>query len=261
MPGPEPQLVDAGGVTHRPLAVYDTDSGLISATFDLTGLPVGKADVQVVNSGGVTQTLPHAFDVIAGSPGQLVTNLIAPSQVARRAALHGDRRIHEHRRHRHARAHPVPHGYRPEPAQFHAGHEQPHDLPRDGGRHADRAGRHPSPGSTEPLHGLRHRRGHGTASFHLLVGDIEDEPIDWSSVESQIRPDGVPDATWEPIFAQIQSEIGDTWQGYAAAISTATTLLPPLAGLELLPHRRLQSLPPEHAGQPDAVDLRSTVPE
>jgi hypothetical protein len=226
-----PQLVDAAGVTISPLAVYDTDSGLIAATFDLTGLPTGKADVQVVNRGGVTQTLPHAFDIINGPPGQLVTNLIAPSQV-RAGRLYtvtveytntGDTDM------------PAPTLFLTDTGlsqlSFTPDMSNPTTyLEMVGASATGPAGILP-PGSTNSVTVYATAGTTGNESFQLLVGDIEDAPIDWSSVESQIRPAGIPDATWQPIFAQIQSEIGDTWQGYAAAISASTTLLPPSAGL------------------------------
>src|SRR5262249_35361059 len=69
------RLIDSGGGTITPSQVYFTDSGTISATFDLTGHPAGPADVQVVNTGNATTTLPHGFNIIVGKPGQLVTSV------------------------------------------------------------------------------------------------------------------------------------------------------------------------------------------
>src|SRR5262249_9979539 len=80
-PTSQPQLVDSAGQTVTALQTYFTDSGLISASFDLRGRPLGSADVRVVNPGNVQVTLPKAFTVIAGTEGRLVTNIIGPGRV------------------------------------------------------------------------------------------------------------------------------------------------------------------------------------
>ena len=73
------RLVDSAGTTIDPQAVYFTDSGLLSATFDLRNRPLGAADVQVVNPANAVATLPGGFTIVAGAAGRLTTNVVAPS--------------------------------------------------------------------------------------------------------------------------------------------------------------------------------------
>jgi hypothetical protein len=70
-----PQIVNSAGVTIQPVQLYYIDSRTISATFDLTGLPTGASDIQVVHPGRATQTLAHGFNIIAGQAGALTASI------------------------------------------------------------------------------------------------------------------------------------------------------------------------------------------
>lgn len=61
----QPRLIDSACGMLQPTRVYFTDSGLISATFDLTGRPTGLANVQVVNTGNVTTSFVAAVSLDA----------------------------------------------------------------------------------------------------------------------------------------------------------------------------------------------------
>ncbi|MDB5336913.1 MAG: hypothetical protein JWN70_2532, partial [Planctomycetaceae bacterium] len=71
----QPRLIDSASQVITPTHVYLTDSGELSATFDLTGHPVGAATLQVVNTGNVTVALPAAVNIVSGQPGQLVATV------------------------------------------------------------------------------------------------------------------------------------------------------------------------------------------
>ncbi len=75
------KLTDSSGITLDPQSVYFIDSGRITATFDLSGRPTGRADVQVINTGGVATTVPDGFNIVVGARGKLVSNVVVPDQV------------------------------------------------------------------------------------------------------------------------------------------------------------------------------------
>jgi uncharacterized repeat protein (TIGR01451 family) len=68
------------GTTIGASQVAVQSSGLALATFDLTGAPLGTYDV-TVSLGGYSATLPAAFTVIEGVPGELLAELVLPMTV------------------------------------------------------------------------------------------------------------------------------------------------------------------------------------
>ncbi len=228
----QPQLVDSAGVTIKPLAVYYTDSGLISATFDLTGLPTGAAGVQVVNTGGATETLPAGFKIIAGSPGQLVTNLSAPSSVRLgrdftitvQYANDGDTDLLA----------PVMHlsGLGFSELSFTPDMSNPAtSLDLVGVNSTGPAGILP-PGSQGSVTIYGEATSTGQDDFHLSIGEYPAVPIDWSAIKPLIQPldSNLSDAEWDALFAQLQTDIGPTWNDYQQAVSTDATLFPAAMG-------------------------------
>src|SRR5262249_36376140 len=82
-------------------------------------------------------------------------------------------------------------------------------------------------------------------------------PIDWSTLQSTLRPPGLTDAEWNPLFAQIQTQIGNEWPEFVAAISADATLLPPSLGINYSPrdvfaleaHKAQSTLSPSVSGR------------
>jgi hypothetical protein len=73
--------------------------------------------------------------------------------------------------------------------------------------------------------------GAGTASFELSTAAYPPDAIEWSTIGPLIRPSGLTDAAWNAIFAQLQANIGATWDGYQRAISADATLFADPNGL------------------------------
>ena len=59
----------------------------------------------------------------------------------------------------------------------------------------------------------------GTMKFfaHSMVADAT--PIDWNTVEADIKPDDVIPETWNAMFAQLQANVGTTWADYLQMLS------------------------------------------
>src|SRR5207247_4611144 len=55
-------------------------------------------------------------------------------------------------------------------------------------------------------------------------------PIDYTAVETAIRPPGVSNGAWTPLFQHIKQQLGTTWADYHRAIANDATLLPPGLG-------------------------------
>jgi hypothetical protein len=227
----QPQLVDSAGATIKPLQVDYTDSGLVSATFDLTGLPTGAADVQVVNSGGATATLPHGFNVSAGQPGQLVTSLSAPSAVREGRSFAvtidysnvGDTDLLAPVLHL-AVSSPGEISFSPDLSSVSTGLDLIAVNP------AGPAGVLP-PGAHGSLTVYATSTSTGTPTFQLTQGLYPAVPIDWAAAGALIRPAGLTDAFWTALLGQLQQDIGATWDAYQRVLARDTTLLPAGEGL------------------------------
>jgi len=246
----QPRLIDSAGGTLNPIDVFFTDSGLVSATFNLVGRPTGLADVQVVNPGNVVTTLPDSFNIVAGQPGRLVTNLIVPSRVRQarnfqvivQYSNQGDTDLLA----------PIMHLAGMGFSQL--------SLPPDLAEPADRldlVGTSPigpagilSPGSQNRIIVNGRASTAGDERFSLSVDENPDGALDWVAIKPTLRPPGISDADFDALFAEIQRIIGNTFADYRRAISDATTLLPPLMGdnqslndvFSLILHRALGNL-------------------
>ncbi|MFC1597329.1 RHS repeat-associated core domain-containing protein [Planctomycetota bacterium] len=63
----------------------------------------------------------------------------------------------------------------------------------------------------------------GNVPFELFVlggpdGEGIHEDIDWDQLEEDIRPPDVPADAWDPLFARLQAQTGDTWGDYVAVL-------------------------------------------
>ncbi len=227
----QPQLVDSAGVTIKPLAVYYTDSGLISATFNLTGLPTGAADVQVVNTGGATETLSHGFNITAGKPGELVTSISAPSGV------------------RVGRGFTVTVNYQNVGAtdllapvlvvsgngsaelSFYSDFSNPAtSLDLIAINPNGPAGILP-PGASGSLTIYGTSSTTGSVTLQVSTAQYPAAPIDYAELASIVKPPNLTAAQFAAIYPQLQAQIGTSWSGYVAALSRDATLLPPPLGL------------------------------
>jgi RHS repeat-associated protein len=75
------ELVAAGGTAYRAASVTADSFTQLTATFDLSSVPVGIYSVRISSPSWGTNTLAEAFEVLPTGAAKLVTNLIVPSQM------------------------------------------------------------------------------------------------------------------------------------------------------------------------------------
>ncbi|MEA3207066.1 MAG: hypothetical protein QOE70_123 [Chthoniobacter sp.] len=226
----QPLLIDSAGAPIQPLKVYFSDSGLLSATFDLRNHPTGLADVQVVNSGNDIEELTNGFEVTSGAVGRLVTGISSPTQVR------GNRDFTVYLEYTNAGETdilaPVILVASDGPSLLSAfpdRSESAAELNLIGLGPDFPAGVLP-PGATARLPLYSHSSNNTvTDVFSTFTAAYPEVPIDWIGLGPRIRPDGLSDAAWNALLGRLQANIGDTWDDYARVISTDATLLP--AGL------------------------------
>jgi hypothetical protein len=51
-----------------------------------------------------------------------------------------------------------------------------------------------------------------------VPSDGSNLPIDWNKVEQDVRPSGMDNATWAPIFVRLKAQLGNTWGDYATVL-------------------------------------------
>ena len=227
----QPRLIDSAGGMVQPTRVYFTDSGLISATFDLTGRPTGLANVQVVNTGNVTTTLPGSFNIIVGQPGRLKTSLIAPSRVRLGRDFTtvveytnvGDTDL-----------------LAPTLQLTTTGPDviglttdyntmsKVVDVLAIGPMHP--AGVLPA-GASGRLTLYGRSVSTGVDTIRMVLGTYPTTPIDWVTLGATLKPASMSSAEWVPIQSQLATQIGNQWSSFVAAVSLDATLLPPSMGL------------------------------
>jgi hypothetical protein len=220
----QPELVDSAGATIMPLNVYYGDSGLISATFDLTGHPAGAADVQVVNGTNVVAKLPQSFTILAGAPGQLQASFDSPS------AVRVDRVVPITIHYSNTGGSDLPAAIleldstSPIQLSFDSDMDSPStSLSLIAVNPNAPAGFLP-PGAQGSITVYAEATTDGQGSISLSQDTYPAGPIDWAQIEPEIRPAGISDAAWNPIFAQIQQDMGSTWASFENALAQDATL-------------------------------------
>lgn len=225
-----PRIIDGNG-TLNPIRVYYTDSGLLSATFDLTGRPVGLADVEVVNTGNVITSLQDSFEIVSGESGRLVTNLVAPSRVR------PDRDFTVYLEYSNVGQTDI---LAPVIQLNNAGFSplSIYSDRRDSalslnliGVGADYPAGILPPGATIRMPLYSHSTPTtGGNTYTTVIADYTDALIDWDGMESLIRPDGLADADWNTIYTTLQNNVGDTWNDFERMISINASLHPGIEG-------------------------------
>ena len=227
----KPQLVDSAGVTIKPLDVFYSTPGKISATFDLSGHPTGEAAVQVVNTGGMTETLPHGFNIIPAQPGELVTSISAPSgaRVGRSFTVTVD---YQNVGGTDLLA-PVlvVSGTGSAELSFYPDFSNPAtSLDLIAINPNGPAGILP-PGASGSLTIYGTSTTAGNVTFQVSTAQYPAAPIDYTGLASTVKPAGLTSTQFATLYSQLQAQIGTSWSGYVTALSRDATLLPPSLGL------------------------------
>ncbi|MGB8169542.1 MAG: carboxypeptidase regulatory-like domain-containing protein [Chthoniobacteraceae bacterium] len=69
-------------------------------------------------------------------------------------------------------------------------------------------------------------------TYHVFVdrdGKDGAQLFDWESMRDQLKPQGMPDAAFAPIFTQLVNQVGPTWGDYLAMLSRNADLMPSAA--------------------------------
>ncbi len=224
------QLVDQSGSAIEATAIYYVDTGLLSATFELSDAAVGLADVQIIQEDGVITQLSDAFEIVAGTPGRLVTNVNAPSRV--RLGREIEITIEYANQGETDILAPVLilQSAGLSSLRLSSNDAQPLSSINLIGVNPDGPAGILPPGAKGTIKVLGIGTQTGDESYVLSVGGYSNDPIDWTSIQSMIRPVGIDDDDWNTLFNQLQAEFGTHWSDYRKAISRAATLLTPTEG-------------------------------
>ncbi len=233
-PGATVRMTDSDGTNHDTIRIYYDHNGLLSATFDLTGLPTGLADIVIANPGAETITLNDSFEVIGTAFDRITAGVQIPGLVRVGRTFEG---IIEY----------ANEGTNDVPAPILKvfATEALTDFGTDAGSLGTETllllGINPNgpPGVLPPgasgmieFNGYGHTR--GEEDVVLEVGEVNDNAIDWQLLESSLRPDGMDPDEWTALFNGIRELMGTTWREFHASLSTAATLLPPSRGANYL---------------------------
>ncbi len=225
------RLTDSAGVSFDAADVFFTDTGLLSATFGLTGAATGLADIQVIQPGGASTQLADGFEIVTGTPGRLIASISTPARMrlgrtyevtieysnvgdtdllAPIMRIQGDSST----------------GLRLRPTDSES---QDHVSVLAVNPHGP-AGILP-PGASGSLTLYADTTESGTARIDLFNGGYPDVTFDWDTIGPTIRPFGLADTTWAALLGQLEADYSNTWQAYQSAVSDAASLLPPSMGL------------------------------
>jgi len=226
-PDDEVHLVAPDGITElTPLEVYYVDPGHTFATFDLARAEVGMYDAVLVTAQSELATLPNAIEVAKGGDLKFDASISIPG-VCRPGRI-VDIRIEYSNPSTSDLASPLltldsgvencewqlP-GYDdwvvgPDFRVMALSPQGPATILR--------------PGQTESLV-VRMRVPVVSGSMAVTLSSVgavpsdgTNSPIDWDKLELEIRPAGVDSEIWGPVFAQLQSQIGDTWGDYVQTL-------------------------------------------
>ena len=239
LPGTTVELVGAGGgaITADSVTVDGPDR--VTAVFDLTGLAEGPYDVRVTLPGEAAKTLADAFEVLPDVGGELETELILPQVVGRNtpATLYVE--------YANTGTSPLVAPLLVLQSSDADGSDRPLlTLDRDrlvGGvwtpaeadgfaESAQIYAQGGTPGLLLP--GERKRvpvyfaglaepwdLTDEEVEFELRVHDVTStDPIDWDRVAADVRPDGVDDAAWDAVVANLRAGVGETWGDYVEVL-------------------------------------------
>ncbi len=218
-------LRSAGGASYSASAVHLGDSTTVYATFDLKGASVGAYDLVATGEGGATRTLRGALTVSAGTGPALTVKVVVPATVRTGRPFEGyvtyknvgdadmaspllvliaDGR---------ARLSLGPEEPAGDSLQLMAvSFEGPAGVLRPG-----QEGRIKFSATTSQA---------GSVEIKALYKDADSlDPIDWRTVEAQVRPQGAEGGPWEQAWTGFVARAGNTWGGYVSVLANEATIL------------------------------------
>ncbi|MCA9124654.1 MAG: carboxypeptidase regulatory-like domain-containing protein [Planctomycetales bacterium] len=225
-------LKDQSGTDIEATSVHFFQADHLQATFDLSTAAVGSADLSVVLTGNATATLTDAIEITEGGrPGRLVAGVVVPSRV--RLGRDFNLTVEYHNDGDTDLIAPI---FRVTNTGL-----APIGLSSD---EFDRAtsvelvGINPDgpsgilpPGARGSITLFATASSQGTERYTAERFDPTTEMIDFEASEADMRPPGLDDTTWNALFAQVQSQIGVSWDDYRQTLADNVPVLPPGFGL------------------------------
>jgi RHS repeat-associated protein len=218
------ELIDPAGAAHAARAVFLVNSAQVYATFDLTGLPIGRYGVRV-SDGPRTTALDGALNVIAGEPGRVEVHLSAPN--ALRPDWTGLVVVD------YANV-----GTTDVPAPLMLLAAQNANLALGGptgfvgpqvqllGIHAEGPAGILPPGAKGSITlQVLPVAGSSEVTFQLTLLADPGAQLDWAAMKNGLRPELVPTDDWEAIYANLAARLGSTAGQYQARLAQDATYL------------------------------------
>ena len=219
------ELRDGAGHVLRTANLIQWDGTALMVTLDLTALNAQTADIVVVWPGGEEEVLAAAFEVVPGIGPRLEARLIVPEQVRPgrtytlwlEYANTGD-------------ADMLPPifqvtnslGIPLELGTF--GRKSTNGLTLLGVSDGEPRGiLAPVSGNRIPITFVA--PSNSSIEFSLSVFEPDDTPVDWTSLEAELRPDYVENAEWQEFCATARADMGFTWREVAEKLSELATNL------------------------------------
>jgi RHS repeat-associated protein len=235
------QLVAAGGAVYPASQVQVNVPTQMTAVFRAGSVPVGLYSVRVVQGNGDTANLSNAFQIVAGQPAQLTTNLVVPNDVGR----HGVSTLYLEYQNTGDVAMPAPllvvHGS----DKALLGLDQTKIIqnfyssavPQGFSDTLQILGNGTTPGVLQPGEKIRmpiyyigllqpYDFSHTTVTFtsDSLTTDNA-TVIDWTSLNASLHPGSISAQAWEGIFPNLVALTGNTWGAYVTMLDNNASYL------------------------------------
>jgi autotransporter-associated beta strand protein len=222
------EVIDPSGQVQplQATAVYPVNSTLAYVTFDLTGLPGGVLRALQATSPGLgSVTLSSAFSVRANArPGQVETQIRGPATAPFGQVIHlivdytntGNSDVVAPMLYLHTDS-----GEFQIPGQT---TWTPSEVQILGASLDGPAGILPPGYHGRWIVNFRANGSSETSNYGVSVADPSDL-LDWTSLESHIRPAHVTDAVWAAAWQKFKSLAGNTWGGYLGLLSYYATIM------------------------------------
>jgi len=225
-PATQVRLISPSGGAVAALGTQFVSSVRLHATFAFVGVATGLYNVRIDDPVGGTSTLSHGLEVRGGDAGALVATLNAPANVRpdRNYTVwveygnRGGTDIHA----------PLFIVSSPQNLPMRLASSEPF---RQGpiqvlGVNMNGPVGVLTPGSrfSIPIE-FRSSTPGNQIQFNLEVMGANATPVNWTTVEAEIRPPGIADDAWNAIRSSLRTRVGTTWADYLSTLTAASSYL------------------------------------
>jgi RHS repeat-associated protein/uncharacterized repeat protein (TIGR01451 family) len=220
-------LVPRSGAAIAASSTQLVSSVRIDSTFDLARAATGLYDLRIDDPVGGTASLAGAFQVSAGNPGALAASLTAPPQV--RPDRNYTASLAYANRGGANLAAPLFVISSPQDVPMRLASTEPfrHGPIQVLGVNMSRPAGVLPPGASFsiPIEFLSTPSSGSQVQLDLKVMQADATPIDWTAVESEVRPPGIADDAWSAIWSNLKARTGTTWADYLATLTASSAYL------------------------------------